>query len=229
MFMHLFKKYRGMLLASVFFFYLGCGITLSSVNMECAEEEDPSSTDNEAVPDYIQYAVLIMSSPPNKARRDAIRSTWCKLIDNVYIDEAILFYKWNHTFPKPPGQIDIAKCYFCMSRLDLNDTLLTLLYDENEAHNDLLFVDYFVDNYKNLAIKLASGISWIYENHKNVDYIIKSDDDSFVRVDLIINEVYHYATDMLAPALQPYVSGAPVSIDIFLNTRNFLLLFLNVI
>ena len=39
-----------------------------------------------------------------------------------------------------------------------------------------------IDVYRNLATKLKLGLRWIYEN-VGANYILKIDDDAFVRVD----------------------------------------------
>ena len=61
------------------------------------------------------------------------------------------------------------------------------LEEENELHNDILFVP-AVDTYRNIPLKLLSFYNWIQEEH-SVDFVLKTDDDTFVDVQAIYSHL----------------------------------------
>ncbi|XP_047540013.1 beta-1,3-galactosyltransferase 6 isoform X3 [Vanessa atalanta] len=176
------KRYKGMILASILFFYLGCGITLSFIRIECASPTSNASTrkskenfDNNL--DKIEYAVLIISNPLNEAKRDAIRATWANFIDNIFIENE-----------------------------GLDTERMKKIQAEHTRSNDLLLLNNFEDSYKNLAKKLIHSLEWMSNNLKDLKYVIKCDDDSFVRVDLIVRDLEAFAPEMSGPTISQYVT-----------------------
>lgn len=207
MFVSFLRRYRSMILASIFFFYIGCGITLSFLRLECADAlaaKELSLTQNSL--NKIEYAVLILSGPDNEAKRDAIRATWMKFANNIFVENGEKLYKWNHTWTEQHVTPDFIKFYFVIGTQSLSETKLLRLDSENNRSNDLLLLDSFEDSYKNLAVKMLHSLKWLNNNLKRLKYLIKCDDDSFVRADLIIKDLEAYAPEMNDNALSEYVT-----------------------
>ncbi|KAH9634091.1 hypothetical protein HF086_001293 [Spodoptera exigua] len=200
-------RYRSMILASIFFFYLGCGITLSFLRLECADAHNAKElSDTKNNLDKIEYAVLILSGPDNEAKRDAIRATWMKFSNNIFVENGETLYKWNHTWTEQHVPHEFIKFYFVIGTQGLSETKLTRLNTENNRSNDLLLLDSFEDSYKNLAIKMLHSLKWFTTNLTRLKYLIKCDDDSFVRVDLIIRDLEAFAPEMNAHEISDYVT-----------------------
>lgn len=197
-----------MILASIFFFYLGCGITLSFLRIECAEALSGSHEKAVYLNDLsrYEYAVLVISGPENEPKRDAIRATWGKFTGNVFSENGEILFKWNHTWTESRKTENLIKFYFVIGTQGLSETKLLKLKTEHNRSNDLLLLDNFEDSYKNLALKILNAVQWISEHMKGLKYLIKCDDDSFVRVDLIVRDLEAYAPQMNAPELSSYVS-----------------------
>lgn len=207
MYVTLLRRYKSMILASIFFFYLGCGITLSFLRLECADALAAKElSDAKSSLDKFEYAVLVLSGPDNEAKRDAIRATWMKLSVNIFVENGEKLYKWNHTWTEQHTTHEFIKFYFVIGTQGLSETKLTRLNTENNRSNDLLLLDSFEDSYKNLAMKMLHSLKWLSTNLSRLKYLIKCDDDSFVRVDLIIKDLEAYAPEMNAHEISNYVT-----------------------
>lgn len=193
-----------MILVSIFFFYIGCGITLSFLRLECADAVATKEV-SEPLMHGVEYAVLIISSPDNEAKRDAIRTTWAKLADNIFIENGEKLYKWNHSWVGERIKHEFIKFYFAIGTQGLSDIKLERLKSEGHKSNDLLLLD-FEDRYENLATKLVTAMKWLSANLKGLKFVVKCDDDSFVRIDLIVKDLEAYAPEMNGPGLSQYVT-----------------------
>ncbi|XP_047035818.1 beta-1,3-galactosyltransferase 6 [Helicoverpa zea] len=207
MYVSFIRRYKSMILAGIFCFYFGCGITLSLLRLECADALAAKDvSDAQKSLDKIEYAVLILSGPDNEPKRDAIRATWMKLSNNIFVENGEKLYKWNHTWIEQHYRNEFIKFYFVIGTQGLSETKLTRLNTENNRSNDLLLLDSFEDSYKNLAVKMLHSLKWLSTNLSRLKYLIKCDDDSFVRVDLIIKDLEAYAPEMNAHELSEYVT-----------------------
>lgn len=111
--------------------------------------------------------VMVLTSPKGKERRDAIRKTW---ISNM----------------KTLNSSVIARFVVGVKDLPLEDK--KNLEEENKKHRDILFLPEIKDSYYELTNKVLQTFRWIDFN-VNFSYLLKVDDDSFVRLDLIISEL----------------------------------------
>lgn len=152
----------------------------------------------------MEYAVLILSSPNNEQRRDSIRTTWMKFANNIFIENGEKLYKWklnmDTTIP------NFIKFYFIVGIKNLDSEKLSQLNIENHRSKDLLLLNNLEDSYKNLASKMLQTFIWFSNNLKHMKYVIKCDDDSFVRVDLIVKDLEAFAPEMSAAEISEYVS-----------------------
>ena len=62
-----------------------------------------------------------------------------------------------------------------------NSWLDNRLYEEAKSHGDLLHGD-FLDSYRNLSRKMAFGIEWAAKHYHGVQFVMKTDDDSYIDI-----------------------------------------------
>lgn len=116
----------------------------------------------EQVPSRYTLVTMIMSARKNKDRRDVIRDTWKKAYTN------------STHYVK-----------FVVSTNAASDNQL-----ENEAtvYKDMLILYDLVDSYRNLTRKVLATLQWVDRN-LNYSYLLKADDDSFVLLDKLEDEL----------------------------------------
>lgn len=127
-----------------------------------------------------------------------------RLASNIFTENGEKLYKWklndNSIIP------NFIQFYFIVGQKNLDKDKLSQLHSENDQFKDLLFIQSLDDTYKNLALKTLLTFTWLSKNLPHLKYVIKCDDDSFVRVDLIVKDLEAFAPDMCAPELSEYVS-----------------------
>ena len=132
-----------------------------------------SNQSNLPVP-AVQYLIFIvvLSTSTKKGRdaRYAIRKTWIQ--------------KCQHRVPP-------ILVKFAIGTDGLSHSENEELINEDKIHNDLLLLTNLHDTYNNLTRKVLYSFLWANQNI-NFLYLLKTDDDSFVFVDELYKEVYHY-------------------------------------
>ncbi|XP_028663551.1 beta-1,3-galactosyltransferase 6 [Erpetoichthys calabaricus] len=108
--------------------------------------------------------VLITTGPKYTERRSIIRSTWLSSRDPEIL------------------------CRFVVGTNGLAAEDVQNLNLENARHHDLLFLPDLKDSYENLTIKLIQMYSWL-DQHVDFSFVLKADDDTFARVDVIKEEL----------------------------------------
>ena len=116
----------------------------------------------------IFLVACILSAPSNTRERQAARESWLSLRRGSLAD-------------------DVAPL-FILGGEGLDGETSRALGHEMDAHHDLLILDNVVDSYANLTLKLLHAYTWI-DAHLQPRYVLKMDDDSFARVDVIIGEL----------------------------------------
>ena len=111
--------------------------------------------------------VIVLSARYNFEQRAVIRETWAKDNDNVYF------------IVGGPVPSDVQD----MDRSNPLSTS-TLLFQEQQNFGDIIDVIH-PDTYKSLPYKLHFSVRWIMKNLRNVNWIVKADDDQLVRVKLL--------------------------------------------
>ena len=109
--------------------------------------------------------VVIFSSSSNDDRRHAIRETWLRLSAKRKI-----------------------RHYFIVGTLDLNESELNSLYSEQRLYNDMVLFPHLRDTYSSLSLKLLLTLKW-FSNKMSFNYLVKVDDDSFLRIDQLFDEL----------------------------------------
>ena len=111
--------------------------------------------------------VLVLSAFANNEKRIAIRCTW----KNSYVDSEKTFY-----------------FKFAIGTLQLNSYQKGMLLAEEALYHDILLLPNLYDVYDNLTMKVLQSLVWIDEN-LDYSYVLKCDDDSFVRLDEMETEL----------------------------------------
>jgi hypothetical protein len=144
-----------------------------------------TTTLNEPTADYstAKTIVFVMSARENFERRAVIRHTWGK-------DHAVYFVTGGQ--PASERQKKTANNY-----MSIQDRLV----QEQATHQDLID-SIHPESYRGLPHKLKFSYQWILKNWPNVQWLVKVDDDTVVRMDTLQAVVL----DMLNPA-QPIIAG----------------------
>lgn len=150
-----------------------------------------------------ELIILILSAPNNLGKRETIRETWLELYNN--------HETYNQEFK--------VKHYFVIGSLSLNADQLLHLSSEQSKYNDILILP-VLDTYKTLTEKIKRSFIWLndqYDYGLGFKYVLKCDDDSFVNLialieELIIIEKNYLDSDLTYPfkpkseRTNPYIS-----------------------
>ena len=117
--------------------------------------------------DYLLVA-LVLSSPKGRERRDIIRETW-------------------KTYCKPDEDPAVL-VQFVIGTLELSPPELEAVMFEQQTHHDLVLLPHLKESYYNLTRKVLQSLVWADRNLK-FSYLLKCDDDSFVMLHLIAEEL----------------------------------------
>lgn len=126
-----------------------------------------------------ELIIVILSSPINYSKRNTIRETWLKLKDRSHIKDG------------DRNKFDNLKHYFVVGGLGLKNEHIRNINNEQLKYNDILILPMF-DSYNNLTYKVLKTFEWLNEQHDFgflFKYVLKCDDDSFVRIDNLVHEL----------------------------------------
>ena len=118
-------------------------------------------TQHQPIQQHHTLVVMVLTRFSGHENRKAIRSTW----KNSYVNNTKKLY-----------------LKFAIGTLQLNPAQKDLLLEEEALYNDILILPDLYDVYENLTMKVLQSLIWIDEN-LNYSYVLKCDDDSFVRLD----------------------------------------------
>ncbi|KAL1455713.1 hypothetical protein WDU94_009786 [Cyamophila willieti] len=147
-------------------FILGCAITLYYIS-----KVDHISSAHTGLSKYKNLkhsyflVILILTSSKNYIRRKNIRETWIKSIEKYQVKYLFSIGNKDHV-------------------LDLK------LKEEIHQYDDILLLNQVPDEFTSLSQKVLHSMKYIYE-HFDFQYLLKCDDDTFVRVPNIIHELEH--------------------------------------
>lgn len=169
--------------ALVFSFLLGCTLTINllPIDKTCqlTNTDREFNIMNDSKLKSPELIILILSAPLNFNRRNAIRETWLKLHDRDRTVES--------------AKLGNAKHYFVVGGLGLNSMQVRGINDEQLKHNDILILP-LIDSFTNLTYKVLKSFEWLNEQYDfglTYKYVLKCDDDSFVRLDSLMHEMSH--------------------------------------
>lgn len=166
----------------VAFLYLAkCNITGGDEKKACEPQDDsnvnvrqaprggadmlnPMSYKAEKIEISSQLVICIMTGAQLVERRYTIRETW---LQNLPKDVVARFVVGTATVTKED---------------------LRLLEKEHKQYRDIMFLPDLKDSYGSLTDKLIHMFKWLDRN-ANFQYVLKADDDTFVRVDALMREL----------------------------------------
>lgn len=174
------KNHKTMFLV-LFSFLLGCTLT---INLTQIEKACPLETATKQNPETLKLVVFILSAPKNLDRRNTIRQTWLQL------DRGLHKFKMKH--------------YFSVGVLGLSRDDIFHLSGEQSQWGDLILLPLY-DRYQNLTLKVSMGLEWLHQR-VNFDYLLKCDDDSFVRLDKLWSEFESLEAKFLTNPKKEFIS-----------------------
>eukprot|EP00300_Choanocystis_sp_HF-7_P033682 c46075_g1_i1.p1 GENE.c46075_g1_i1~~c46075_g1_i1.p1 ORF type:complete len:309 (-),score=49.97 c46075_g1_i1:359-1285(-) len=147
---------------------LGCLLVCVAqlLGLMVPQQPDPMQSAMDVSPDVEPRAqkfllVAIPSAPQNRAKRDAIRESWM-------------------SFKRIPG----VQINFFIGQVVNNSALQQELLAEQVTTNDVVSLE-MDESYYNLTLKTLSMVRYASEN--GFEGIVKTDDDTFLRVDLLVD------------------------------------------
>jgi len=143
-----------------------------STSIEHKIRENPNEIDSRQTLSFVSLLILIVTGPKNIERRHAVRKSW--IYDALKIDNL-------------KDKIDYK---FVIGTKGLSDDDKRLLLDEENTHKDLLLLENLHDSYNNLTLKLAMMLENV-NLMNSYEFILKVDDDSFVRVKNVLSDLEH--------------------------------------
>ncbi len=114
--------------------------------------------------------IVVCSSIQHFEARQAIRDTWG---NSFSTENKILFLLGT-----PDDNIEDIQ------RLEMN------VNEESLIYRDIIQGD-FVDSYQNLSLKSVTMLKWISTYCQNVKYVLKSDDDMYINVAILLQDLHN--------------------------------------
>lgn len=109
--------------------------------------------------------ILVISGVNNHHQRNTIRETWMS---------------------DAPADLVLTK--FVIGTNNLAEEVKRNIEREQFSHNDLLLLNGLTESYKNLTTKLVHSLQWV-DHTVDYKFLLKVDDDSYVRVDQLLKEL----------------------------------------
>lgn len=121
---------------------------------------------------HVYLLIVVLSDPVKTATRKVIRETWSSL------------------------KSDSVKTLFAIGSKGLNKETLSTIEEEQHSFNDILFLESVEEGYNSLASKLLTSLKTIHSREK-FSFVLKCDDDSFVRVPELVKELTNQPQEKL--------------------------------
>lgn len=191
-------------------------------NCQDYDERNHLTSEQSASDSSIFLVIIILSAPKNVDERNAIRQTWLNLQpkiddplddyftmndlefdqngflqqDSVYHQSSELdnFKKKMSKSKLKPLQRDLnvkMLHYFVIGTENLPFIEMNALEKEHTKYHDLLLLNDLHDSYANLTLKLLKTMEAI-SNIESFEYLLKTDDDTYVKLDCLIEDLYKY-------------------------------------
>lgn len=136
--------------------------------------------------DYQRDIIFVPQSLPNSFLR----------VEGVDDQKAqlIKYQKWLTSANIPNVKVPRIKIkhMFAIGTLDLALDTMSHIKAEQKVYNDLLLLDDLHDSYKNLTLKLIKSLQKLNQTTPNFKYVLKSDDDSYVKLDYLTQDLIQY-------------------------------------
>lgn len=168
------KQMAGKLLPLALAFVLGFSIAMIYFQLQPQQQEDDRNhltrghrsgrrNKDDDMPTFL--AVIIFSAAKNADRRKAIRETWLNLASTRRVEH-----------------------FFVIGTAGQTVDTVEALNTEHRHNEDLLLLPYLKDSYGGLTKKLLESFKWIAQL-RQFEFVLKVDDDSFVRLDALYDEM----------------------------------------
>ncbi len=109
--------------------------------------------------------IAVISAPANFDKRNMIRKTWRNYLKAVEQEDLM----------------GLAGFAFILGLTENNFTQ-SVINEESNTFGDIIQIE-MMDFYRNLSMKVAGLLNWLYKNNcRKVDYVLKVDDDVYVNV-----------------------------------------------
>ena len=117
-----------------------------------------------------ELLVLMPSVPEHVFVRELVRQTWAGSL---------------YGMPWPRRRLHLkTSLVFVIGTYGLAENKVELLKEESQDYDDLVTAD-FVDSYRNLTLKMLTGLDWVARYCPSASYILKCDLDTFVNLPLM--------------------------------------------
>lgn len=159
--------------------------------------------------------ILVLTSPSNINRRTAMRETFLSLrpkdfnnsfyqieipmaneTDPVAMQKRNLknFERWLPSSKQSHEKLlnFKIKTLFAVGLEGLETMQRSNLESENRVYDDLLLLEDLHDSYANLTLKLVKSMKKVTEILPNFKFLLKSDDDTYVKLDLLLLDLIEY-------------------------------------
>lgn len=110
------------------------------------------------------------------------------------------FEKWQTSAFVPNVKVPKMKIkhLFAVGTLGLERAVLSEIKSEQRVYSDLLLLDDLKDSYKNLTLKVIKAMKKVEQTTPNYKYLLKCDDDSYVKLDLLTQDLIQYQSKLKA-------------------------------
>ncbi|KAK3798874.1 hypothetical protein RRG08_050253 [Elysia crispata] len=134
---------------------------------------------------------IIPSSPSDEKTRNAIRETWGSVSQNLTWPGKAISLPVKLTFVL--GIQDNQNNSLPSPTKDKMESLDTKSIEDTEEsqYDDIVQFD-MIDSYGNLTRKILLAFKWVISSCKNVQYIVKADQDIFVNVPILLSFLKHH-------------------------------------
>ncbi|XP_055849577.1 beta-1,3-galactosyltransferase 6 [Episyrphus balteatus] len=234
------------LFSAIFAFFFGSFLTTIVTNIEkCPSKTTVSKLEQNH---DIFLMVLVLSAPNYIDKRQIIRDTWLKVArplvqpyypeDFVYVpdydEDGFLemesvaeqsnrirnYLDWLDGVENAVASRRFIKIkhYFAIGTQNLSPVLMGELRKEQNEFNDMLFLLDVRDSYANLTKKLISSLEHL-TNHESFTYLLKVDDDSYVKMDYLVNELVSFDRKLIRKSSEYKTNPIPELYWGFFNGR----------
>ena len=90
------------------------------------------------------------------------------------------------------------KHLFAVGTLGLSDEEIDQIKSEQKVYSDLLLIDDLFDSYPNLTLKMIKSTEKLVQTTPNFKFLLKIDDDSYVKLDLLAQDLIQYSSRLAA-------------------------------
>ena len=136
------------------------------------------------IPKNTTVLIIIPTTPSKFERRNTLRETWAKRIS---------FYV-NTSSSSPEGIMRIA--YFFAIAFERNPCIDKEIERESAIHGDILRVN-LTETYRDLVTKLLLTYEWVVAMDIKPDFVVKADDDIYVKIPNLVNRLQENSTTKL--------------------------------